>query len=143
MPTLTETPVDAYAHCVEPRCQGTNQEPVKAIRKETAHTYRERGGDMPGIEASWVVLAFENEDEINCPHCGRTRELSVEQRKTYAALSGHDPMGLLGAPKFDAKKQRELRSEIESKGIDPDTEALRQQNEMLMKRLAALEAKDD
>ena len=128
MPTVTETPVEAaWAHCTQPRCPGNNQQQVPAVRRETAHTYRERGGDGPGVESSWVSVAFADEGDVACPSCGRAREVSEQRRQTYAALSGHDPMGLLGAPQFDARKQDELRFEIESKGSDPEKVALEQQ----------------
>jgi hypothetical protein len=143
MPTVTETPVErAFAHCPQPRCPGNAQEPVEAVKRETAHTYRERGGDGPGIESSWVTLAFAHEADVACPHCGHARDVADQQRKTYAALSGHDPMGLLGAPRFDAKKQNEVRQELQSQGVDPEKVALEQQVKDLLARAEKAEAGD-
>lgn len=110
------------------------------MKRETAHTYRERGGDTPGVESSWVVLSFADEHDIACGHCGRAREVTDQRRKTYAALSGHDPMGLLDAERFDPRKQAELRQEIQSKGVDPEKVALEQQVEALMEQVAKAEA---
>lgn len=138
MPTVTETEIDGYAHCAIVRCPGNTQEKVKAVRRETGHTYRERGGTSPGVESSFVTLHFVDEGQRPCPHCGKAREVSAEARRTYAPLSGHDPMGLLGVPQFNAAKQVELASKPMA---DPEREALLKQNAELMERLAALEAK--
>lgn len=140
MPTVTEQEVEGYAHCVQARCPGNTQQRVKAFRRETSRTYREMGGDSPGVETSWVALVFADADESGCPHCGRHRELTDQPRKSYAPLSGHDPMGLLGAPQFNAAKQQELRSQPLA---DPEREALTAQNEALQEQLAAQQAQID
>lgn len=127
-----------YAHCNNPRCPGHSQERVEAVRRETSHTYRERGGNAPGVESSYVTLHFADPDEAACPHCSRNREVSDQPRKSYAPLSGHDPMGLLGVPGFDARKQQEVR---QAPLVDPEREALEAQNRELMERLAAQEAR--
>lgn len=106
MPTITEVPIQAYAHCIDARCQGHEQEQVEAIRKEDSFTYAERGGNLPGTENSFVRVRFADEAESNCRHCGRIRELSETPRRRYdGSLSGHDPMGLLEVDPFDATKQ--------------------------------------
>lgn len=92
--TLTAT-IDAYAHCPDPRCPGYSQQPVKAVQSTVEHTYVDSGGDMPGVEKSQVYLAFEEQTDETCPDCGRQREVTDQKRKTYGALSGHDPNGLL------------------------------------------------
>jgi hypothetical protein len=110
MPTVTDIETEGYAHCAIARCPGNAQEQVKAIRRETSRTYREMGGDAPGVESSWVTLLFADEEQRDCPHCGKPRELSAEPRVQYAPLSGHDPMGLLGVPQFDPARQQEIRT---------------------------------
>ena len=120
MPAVTDTEIDGFAHCGQPRCPGSSQQPVKAVRRETFHTYRERGGNAPGVESSFVTLSFADPSERDCPACGRAREVTDQARKTYAPLSGHDPMGLLGAQRFDPAKQAELR---QSAPTDAEREA--------------------
>jgi hypothetical protein len=132
MPTITETPVTAYAHCVNSRCPGNSQQEVEAIRAEDSFTYAEQGGDLPGTERSFVRLRFVNDAEAPCPNCGRIRDLSDSPRKQYdGSLSGHDPKGLLDVDPFDAGKQHELRS--------GNSEALETENRELRDRLATLE----
>lgn len=144
MPTVTDTPIEAaWAHCNSPRCPGHNQEQVAAVRRETGRSYVEGGGNLPGNETSWVTFAFANPDDQACPHCGKAREVTDQPRKSYAPLSGHDPMGLLGAEPFDPRKQVELQNELRSKGVDPQVKALEDQNAELMERLAALEAEKE
>jgi len=140
MPTVTDTEVEqAYAHCTQPRCPGNSQEQVRGIARETSHSFVERGGDLPGTESSWVHMIFADEADIPCPACGKAREITDQRRKTYPALSGHNPMGLLETDPFDARKQTELRHEIASKGVDPEKVALEQQVEALTKALAESE----
>jgi phage terminase large subunit GpA-like protein len=131
MPTLTETEVRAFAHCVHPRCPGYQQEEVDAIRSEDSWTYAEQGGDLPGTERSFVRLRFADEKNTPCPHCGTARDLSADKRRQYANLSGYDPQGLLDVEPFDAAKQHEVR--------DSDKERIEAENAELRERLAKLE----
>jgi hypothetical protein len=108
MPTQTVAQVEAYAHCTQPRCPGYREEAVRGVRTEDAYTYAERGGDLPGIESSFVYLTFANEEEIPCPHCGRPRDISPTSRPQYANLSGFAQDGLLDVEPFDAAKQVEV-----------------------------------
>lgn len=108
MPTQTVAEVEAYAHCTNPRCAGYREEAIRGIRTEDAYTYAERGGDLPGIESSFVYLAFANEEEIACPHCGRSRDIAATSRPQYANLSGFSQEGLLDVEPFDAAKQVEM-----------------------------------
>lgn len=119
MPTAVATEVRAYAHCINPLCPGYGQEEVPAISTETSFTFRDHGdnsalGSMvfrSFVELRYAVDADEetNRDEYveqyraaaACRTCERPRELTATQRPTYLPLSGHDPMGLLGAPAFD------------------------------------------
>lgn len=107
MPTITGTPVVAYAHCRDARCPGYQQEQVDAIREETAFTYGD--GDRLGagilqnaVEKSLVEYRCADPDRAACPVCSVPREVTGEPRKQYVNESGFDPMGLLSVPKFDA-----------------------------------------
>lgn len=109
MPTTTVAEVTAYAHCVTPRCRGYQQAEVRGILKEDTYTYAERGGDLPGPENSFVYLSFAKEDEdAPCPHCGERRDLSLEPRRQYANISGHNPEGLLDIEPYDPRRQAEV-----------------------------------
>jgi hypothetical protein len=105
MPTITATPAQAYAHCRDARCPGYHQQEVPAVREESFYTFGENGGDgvfMSMIESSRVSFAFADPDDAPCPVCGVPREVTGTQRPQYVNESGHDPLGLLGVPKFDA-----------------------------------------
>lgn len=116
MPTITDTPIDGYAHCLNPRCAGYAQEPVKAIRRETAFTFVELNGtaegSVPGFERSSVSFVFTDEDNAACGSCGGVREVTASPRTTYQNLSGHDPNGLLNIRPGDAPDIGALQAEI-------------------------------
>lgn len=108
MPTITGVPVTAYAHCRDARCPGYQQEPVDAIRDETAYTFGD--GDRLGagvlqntVERSNVEYRFADPDRAPCPVCSVPREITGDARKQYVNESGFDPMGLLSVPKFDGQ----------------------------------------
>lgn len=139
VPTVTEKPVTAFAHCVNPRCPGSQQEQVDAIRRETERTYREMGGDAPGVEVSWVALVFADEEQSPCGHCGRARDLSAQERVTYPGEVGN-PMALLGVPEFDPDKQQELAA---APMTDEERQAAVEREEELRGKLAAQQAQID
>lgn len=136
MPTVTEQAVTAFAHCIVSRCAGNNQESVQAIRVETGHSYEDLGGDWPFVERSHVSVRFADEADAVCPHCGERREVTLEQRKQYAPLSGHDPMGLLDIQPFDPRLQNELRQQPLA---DPERERYERENAELRERMAKME----
>lgn len=106
MATLTTTELQAYAHCRDPRCAGTEQQPVPALRHLSEWTYVENGGNMPGTERSTAILAFADEPtDAPCPTCSKPRELSEQERPYYTPLSGHRQDGLLHVKSFDASQQ--------------------------------------
>lgn len=106
MATLTTTELQAYAHCRDPRCAGTEQQPVPALRHLSEWTYVENGGNMPGTERSIAILAFADEPtDAPCPTCSKPRELSEQERPYYTPLSGHRQDGLLHVKNFDASQQ--------------------------------------
>lgn len=104
MPTVTEAPVKAYAHCRDARCPGYGQQEVDALRQESSFTFGELGGDgifTSFVERSTVKFVFVNDDDEACPACSRGREVTGEPRPSYQPLSGHDPLGLVGGQKFN------------------------------------------
>lgn len=128
MPTITQEAVTAYAHCVQPRCQGYQQQEVEAVREEAGFTYAERGGDLPGTEASFVSLRFADDDKAPCPHCGGHRDLSLTARRQYPAVSGFDPNGLLDIQPYDPGKQAQVAA---TPPTDSERLALEQEREQI------------
>lgn len=141
MPTVTELPIKGYAHCRNPRCSGSRQEEVEAVRVEDSYTYTEKGGDLPGTESSMVRIRFASTDDEPCPACKNTREVTDSPRPSYEGLSGFDQDGLLdielnaNGSRFDASKQAELQAEASDK--------LASENAELRERLARLEGRMD
>ena len=95
MPRVQTVEIEAYAHCRNPRCAGYSQEKVKGVRETVEHTYVDSGGDSPGVEKSMVYIKAASADDIACPTCGESREVTEQQRRVYAPLSGHAQDGLL------------------------------------------------
>lgn len=141
MPTVTEIPIKGYAHCRHPRCSGSRQQQVDAIRVEDSWSYVERGGDIPGPESSVVRFRFANEDDIPCPSCKNYREITDSPRPSYEGLSGFSQDGLLdieinpNGSRFDPSKQAEIQAEA--------SEKLAAENADLRERLARLEGRMD
>jgi hypothetical protein len=107
MPTVVPTPIQGYAHCRDARCPGYAQEAVPAVREEASYTFGENGGDgifTHMIESSRVEYVFADAGDAPCPVCSVAREVTAEPRPQYINESGHDPMGLLGLPKFNASE---------------------------------------
>jgi hypothetical protein len=108
MPSVTESPARAYAHCRNARCPGYQQEEIAGVREEVGFTYRELNGNKGApdpydglLERSSVRFRFEDESQAPCPACGEAREVTGEPRPSYQPLSGHDPLGLLQFGGFD------------------------------------------
>lgn len=141
MPTITGTPVVAYAHCRDARCPGYQQEQVDAIREETSFTYGD--GDRLGagilqntVEKSLVEYRVADPDRAACPVCEVPREVTAEPRKQYVNESGFDPMGLLSVPKFDAGS---VPSSVRGESDDEMEDRLRREirEEQMRERLRA------
>lgn len=116
MPRVLETPVKGFAHCSNGRCPGSNQQRVDAVRVVTETTFAELGGDLPFVERSFEQHRFAQEDDRPCPSCGKSREVTSQQRPSYVNLSGKDPMGLLGSPGFQpGKRAPESEEQIEQR----------------------------
>lgn len=135
-PTIRQDTVTAYAHCPDPRCKGTRQEEVPAVRETTEWTFASRGGgDDPGglgniflpmVENSQTHLRFLNDgadawgnqdpdlpNDMPCPHCGKPRELSDKPRPNYPVQVGGANALLrlqeLGI-QFDGERQEKIQA---------------------------------
>jgi hypothetical protein len=111
MPTVTEKPVQVYAHCGVPTCPGATQAPVEGFEVVTSFSFVDRGGDIPGEEQSNVQFRFAEPAEAACPSCGRARHITDQAKISYQPLSGFDPMGLLEAEAFDPGKRNTIADE--------------------------------
>lgn len=103
-PTVTESEVDAYAHCGNALCPGYRQEPVRAVKTLVERSYQSGGGDWAFTEGSSEHLRFADEAEIKCPHCDQSRMVTQQKRPRYQPLSGHPQNGLLNITGFDPAK---------------------------------------
>lgn len=126
-PRMTETVVDAWAHCGNPRCEGYGQQPVAGVHTVVEHTIGSRGGDgifMNIVENTNEYLRFAlngcdsdgNSDpaepnDIPCEHCGADREITLQQRPVYQGLSGFPQNGLLQVAGFDPRVQNSQADE--------------------------------
>lgn len=95
MPTVTEDPITAWAHCPDATCNPYEIE-TPAVRRTTSYTYIDRGGDFPGIESSTSSIVPGDDTQLHCETCGKPLELAKAPRAVYPNESGVDPNGLLG-----------------------------------------------
>jgi hypothetical protein len=138
MPSVTETPQKAYAHCRDARCPGYNQEEIDAVHEETFFTFGDGGGDgvfASMTERSMVEFKAVNAEDVPCPACGVAREVTGQARPSYRNESGHDPMGLIGGPKFNAA--------VKHTEADAQTAALQAQVTKLAAQIEKLTASGD
>jgi hypothetical protein len=99
MPTITETPVRAFAHCADVACPGSAQEPVDGVRREVAETIGERGGDGPFvgvIEKSTLYVHFADPEDCGLPRVRGPREITEQERPNHGMAFG-GPDALLGS----------------------------------------------
>lgn len=107
-PRVTETTVDAWAHCSNPRCAGNGQQAVQGVRVLSEYTIGSRGGDgifVQLVENSSQYVRFADPEENDCGVCGGQREISEQRRPVIPIITGFPQDGLLGAPKFDPSVQ--------------------------------------
>src|SRR4051812_42249619 len=110
MPTITETPIKAYAHCRNARCVGYAQEEVNGFQVEQSFTARDLGDNSNTpyammVERSTVSFRCDDEESAKCPACGVIREVTGVARPAYANVSGYDPNYLLSqSATFDPAK---------------------------------------
>ena len=143
MPVVTEAPVKGYAHCVNPRCSGTTQQEVDAVKVVTERTYRDVGSNLSGTENSHETFRFADPAERACPGCGGLRDLTDQRRPVYqpltASLTGAPPGGfpqdgLLNVDQFDPGKDPR---------VDALSEKVEEQSAQIARLLEALEKKDE
>jgi len=107
MPTVLENVIDGYASCRDGRCPGYKQESVKVVQSESQFSYIELGGDIPGIERSCFSYWWADEADEPCPHCGKPRLCSDQERPLYPNISGV-PQDKLLAVGRDSEQLRDL-----------------------------------
>lgn len=96
MPTITKETITAYAHCRDAWCAGGDQEELQGVRTTNEYSYKDLGGDMPGIERSTQTVQFADEAaQAPCPFCGTLREITDQKRPKLHAHSGYAQDGLL------------------------------------------------
>lgn len=83
MPTVQSEVLTGFAHCEDPLCSGSFQEPVEVVRTTTQYSYRDSGGDLPGTEKSFEHYTFADEVVVACPVCGKPRAASAQERPVY------------------------------------------------------------
>lgn len=113
MPIVSESEIEAYAYCPNARCDGHKQVKLKAIRTETGVTYMENGGDLAGVERSFVHVKVANTKQAKCSECGLERQVSETRRRQYQGISGHDQKGLL-----------QFMPDVFTEGYEPEYESL-------------------
>lgn len=128
----TETAVPGFLHCPEPRCPGSAQVTAVLTHTLVTETFAERGGAtgdprdaLP--ENSHEYLRVQDPEDLPCPHCGKDRECSTQERPIYDPLSGKDPMGLLGAKPFDPNLK-----------FGPDDEAMKAMQDQMAEMAAEI-----
>lgn len=102
-PRVTPSSATGFAHCRDFFCEGYDQVPVPAIRTLIEWTGAAVGSDpiFHGVVfTSTEDLQFENQEDMACEHCGKSREISALPRPTYENLSGHPQDGLLHVKGF-------------------------------------------
>jgi hypothetical protein len=108
MPTISETLIDGYAHCVNGRCEGNKQQPVKVIQTLSEFSYVELGGDIPGIERSSTSERFNDLADAQCQFCGEPRQVADQKRPVYPNVSGV-PQDKLLYQNADTERLRDLQ----------------------------------
>jgi hypothetical protein len=88
MPRVREEQASAFAHCVDPLCDGMAQQPVDVVRTTTELTCRDLGGDSNLVERSATTVRLVDESLAACPSCGGHRDVTEQKRPQYAPLSG-------------------------------------------------------
>jgi hypothetical protein len=102
-PTITRRLTEAYAWCVNFRCElFSEQRPVVVFLELVEHTYGMRGAslDAGGVrldaaENSMEYLRFPDDVDKECSACGGHLELSQQLRPSYERLNEQDPLTLL------------------------------------------------
>lgn len=92
MPVVTETEVQGWISCRDPRCAGHKERETTVTVRKQEFPYRELGGDLPGNEREAIDVVHKDEP---CPVCDGPQVTSDQPRPEYAPISGQDPLALL------------------------------------------------
>lgn len=147
MPVVTETVVPGYVSCRDPRCAGYKERETEVARRKQEFSYRENGGDLPGIEREAVDVVQRDEP---CPVCDGPQVYSDGPRPEYAQISGQDQLALLNLNQSgqirdqqmaQLKADKEL-AEMRAKQAETDA-LLREMAEELKRRRGGRPPKDD
>lgn len=123
MATVTEERIEALAFCIDGRCPGYEQQPVPAVRRLNEFSYRDLGGDIPGIERSTTDVVFADpEHDGVCGFCGKPRLVSDQERPEYPNTSGRDPLEIYHRGQA-AGQMRELIGGQETERLKRELEA--------------------
>jgi hypothetical protein len=137
MPTVTEIQVDGYVSCIDPRCPGYEQRPVRVVERTVSFTYQDNGGDgaipQTAIERATVDIV---QTDATCEHCGKPVIFAAVERPEYAPVSGQDPLEILSI-----NQQTQIR-DVQTKNLQTAVEAaeLRAQLAEQGKLLAEMQA---
>lgn len=116
MPIVTQDTVTGYAHCTDPRCAGSVQEPdVELVKTTTSLLYTDLGGDLPHEERSTVMYTFADSEDAVCSRCSGPRECSVQKRPEYQRVVGNQDMLLelrTGAQDRNQTEINDLRAQV-------------------------------
>lgn len=144
-------PVFVYIHCYNQACikyhnlqSNLNfEQKVPGIREETIYTYKDRGGDAPGVENSHVRWAPQDSELERCAECGELMNISGTPSYKLTQYGVGPGTGLKGAERAAALAV----AEVQAAGKDRDSEItqlqsqLALQGKMLEKLLEAKEEK--
>lgn len=136
------SPVFVYIHCYNQSCiryhnlqSNLNfEEKVPGVREETIFTYKDRGGDAPGVENSHVRWFPQDENQMRCVECGELMNISGTPSYKLTQYGVGPGTGLKGAERAAALAVAQVQEA--SAGKDAEVAALRAQMERMEKLLA-------
>lgn len=138
-------PVFVYIHCYNQACVKYHnlqsnlnfESKVPGIRQETQFTYKDRGGDAPGIENSHVRWMVQDEELSRCPECNEIMNISGTPSYKLAQYGVGPGTGLKGAERAAALAASKVAEATASRDaeIDELKQQLNRQNLMLQKLL--------
>lgn len=142
-------PVFVYLHCSNQACLRYHnlqsnldfEIKVPGIREETSFTYKDRGGDSPGIENSHIRYAAQDTELETCSECGGVMNVSGHpsiKLPTYGVGPG---TGLQGAERAAAIAASKVAAE--NQAARDEVGELKQQLAYQQKLLESLLKKDD
>jgi hypothetical protein len=141
-------PVFVYIHCYNQSCTRYHnlqsnlnfEEKVPGIREETQFTYKDRGGDAPGIENSHVRWFVRDEDDRplspRCEECGELMNVSGSPSYKLTQYGVGPGTGLKGAERAAALAAAKVNEAAASR--DAEIDSLKVQLEHQNKMLQAL-----